>query len=242
MTETFTLDDIAKAAPPAKSQPAPSSFSLDDVQKKLDVQSGKDAGLYASFLSGFASDEKEAIRLLADKLFPDDPLEKSLPRFSKHNGAVVYKADDGKVYEAMPSGWSPRAVISDILRGAGPAIPAATGTLAGAATLPLATTGVGLAGTMAVAGAGATLGEVARQKLGDFLLGRASTDNINLAPVISEGVQSAAGQGIGVGLNTLITRGAVRDIAKYDPTKTRDAYDLSIKHDVPITPAEATGL
>ncbi len=210
--------------------------------KYQEAKPGRDAGLYASFLSGFTSDDKETVRMLADRLFPNESLDKSVQRFSKDkSGEYVYKSDDGNTYRAMPSGGL-RGMAGDVLKGAGPSLPIGGGAAAGMATLPLATTGVGLAGTMAAATGGAMAGEAGRQKLGDYLLGRASTDNLNVLEIARQGGESGLGQGIGVGIGSLLTRGAVRDISKFNPAKTTAAYQEAERVGVPITPAEATGL
>lgn len=202
---------------------------------------GKDAGLYAAFLSGFTSNDQEAVRMLADRLFPNEPLEKSLPRFSMDNGRVVYKGDDGELYDALPQSGL-RNAGAKILHALPKSLPAVGGFGAGAVTAPLVLTGPGAAGTVAASVGGAAAGEVARQKLGDLLLGRASTGDIEWPEVAKQGIESGIGQAVGVGVNQLVTRHNVRDIAKFDPAKTAQAYDRAERVGVPITPAEATGL
>lgn len=210
---------------------------------KFKAAEGKDAGLYSSFLSGFASDKQEQVRMLADRLFPNEPVEESVKRFSVQDGAIVYRGDDGNTYKAMPEGGM-RGMAGDVLQGAGKMLPAGGGAVAGAVTLPLAATGVGIAGTMAAAGGGAAAGEYARQKLGDILFGRASTNNINAPQIVREGAEGALGQGIGLGMTGLINRGAVRDIERFNPVATQQAYDdaAAVGPGFKITPAEATGL
>lgn len=210
------------------------------AQKK--VQAGRDIGISGSFVTGFASDEAEAVRYMASQLYPNEPIERAVQRFGKKDGQIVHMADDGKVYNALPAGWSPRALMADVARGAGKAIPVGAGAAAGMATLPLATTGIGLAGTMAAAGGAAAGGEAVRQKIGDYLMGPASTGNIDVGQVVQEGAASGFGQGIGVGFNALASRGAVKDIARFDPVATKQAYKEAADVGVDITPAEATGL
>lgn len=215
---------------------------LERALAQKQVETGRDVGISGSFVSGFASDEAEGIRYLASQLYPDEPIDRSVQRFAKKDGRIVHVADDGKMYEALPSGWSPRAIAADVARGVGPAIPPVAGAAAGMVTLPMAATGAGLVGTMAAAGGAAAAGEVARQKIGDYMMGPASKGNISIRPVMYEGVSGAAGQGIGAAMNTLAQRGAVRDIAKFNPSATQQAYDDAAQVGVDITPAEATGL
>lgn len=208
--------------------------------KYKEPEANKDAGLTSRFLSGFASDQKEQVRMLADRLFPNEPVDQAVQRFSSQDGEWVYKGDDGNTYKAMPKG-----LVGDIAQGVGKMLPIGAGTVAGAVTLPLAATGVGLAGTMAASGAAAAAGDYARQKLGDILIGpRAATGDVNVSQIAREGAEATLGQGVGVGVNSFITRNAVRDIDRLNPAATAQAYRdaEAVGPGFKITPAEATGL
>jgi hypothetical protein len=189
--------------------------------------------------ASFASDDAEATRYYASKLYPNEPIDKAVQRFGDINGVMFHVADDGKAYRVT----GPRDVIPRTLASmAGPAIPAAAGVAAGVLTAPMAATGVGLAGSVAATGAASAGGEYVRQKLGDAFLGKAATNEINPIPVAIEGVTGGAGQGIGLGVGKLAERKAVADISRFDPARTKAAYDAAKNAGIPITPAEATNL
>jgi len=221
--------------PPALSQ---------SVAPNAPIEKGSDAGLNAAYVSGFASDENETLRYLAQQLYPNEPIEQAVKRFGSRDGVLYHKGDDGKLYEALPgSGWGLRDIAGWLASGAGKSIPMLTGGTAGVVTAPLAMTGpVGLAGTMLAAGGAGAAGEALRQKWGDYMMGDASTGDLALGDVATEGAMNMLGQGIGAGIGHMATRNAVSDIAKLNPTATTQAYDEAARAGINITPAEATGL
>lgn len=195
----------------------------------------------ALFRQGFTSDLDEEIRNAAQSIYPNEPLEQAVKRFSVVEGELVHKGDDGNVYRARPSGMD--NVLGRIAGGIGPSLPVVAGTATGISTAPLALGGpVGLAGSMLATGGAAAGGEVARQKLGDAMLGDASTNSLNAGSIVQEGAINALGQGIGAGIGHLMTRGAVRDIDRLSKPQTLRQYDEAKQQGIDITPAEATGL
>lgn len=208
------------------------------------IERGNDAGIKAAYVKGFSSDENETVRYLAKELYPKEPIDQAVKRFGNRDGSIYHLADDGKYYEALPGeqGWGPRDMAGWAAQGVGPALPMVSGAAAGIATAPAAVTGVGLLGSMAAAGAGGVAGEAARQKIGDEMMGEASTGDLNVRSMASEGVTNALGQGIGSGISMALTKNAVRDINKLNPAQTQQAYDEAANAGVWITPAEATGL
>lgn len=201
----------------------------------------KSVGLGARAISGFSSGDEETVRYFASQLYPDEPLEQAAARFGTRNGRLYHKADDGKLYEAVPSKGI-EATTGDVLSGAGKAIPAATGLAAGIVTAPLATSGVGLAGTIGAAYAGGAGGEAVRQKVGDYLMGDASTGDLNATDIAGEGLYSAAGQAGGAGVGRVAERAQVRDISRLNPVTTKRAYDMADQERIRITPGQGTGL
>jgi hypothetical protein len=199
----------------------------------------KETGVGVAFKGGFASDENETIRLYASQLYPNEPIDRSVKRFGKVGDSYFHIGDDGVAYRVV----GPRDMPARVAAGmAGPAIPAASGLGAGIVTAPLASTGVGAAGSAILTGGAAAAGEVARQKIGDVLLGPAATNEINPVPVAIEGLTGVAGQGLGVGIGKLAERKAVSDISRFDPAATAENYARANRFGVPITPGEATGL
>jgi hypothetical protein len=232
---TSVLDTADKPAA-GKVDFAAQAFSAPD-EPNQPIGEGKDAGLYGSFVSGFSSGDAETVRFLASRLYPNEPLETAVKRFGQRDGVIFHKADDGKLYRAEGD-----SALSDIVRGAGKALPVGAGTAAGILTAPLAATGIGLAGTVAATAGAAGAGELARQKIGDVLMGDASTSDVDPLSVAQEGAMAGLGQGIGAGITGLVTRSAVPDIARFDPASTARAYRDAQRAGVDITPAEATGL
>jgi hypothetical protein len=201
------------------------------------VQSGRDAGLYGSFVSGFSSDEQELVRFLASRLYPNEPPDQAIKRFGKKDGAIFHRADDGQIYEALPQG-----LLSGIAKSVGRSIPIGTGTAVGVMTSPLAATGVGFPASLLATGGAAAGGEAVRQGIGNVLMGDAASPGLEPVPIAEQAAIGAGGQAIGGGLSALATRGAVSDITRFNPATTGQAYQDAAKVDIPITPAEATGL
>jgi hypothetical protein len=204
----------------------------------------EDAGIYGSFLAGFASDEKETVRMLADRLFPNEPIEQAVKRFSKDkSGAILYENEQGQKFPALPTGGV-RGAAASIAKGAGPALPIGAAAATGILTAPMALGGPpGLAASVGLtAGAGAG-GEVVRQKVGDALIGdRASDKSLNVGSVIREGAESGLGQGIGTAATALANRRVAGDIARFNPSQTAQNYSEAQRVGVSLTPAEATGV
>jgi hypothetical protein len=202
-----------------------------------DLQSGRDAGLYGSFVEGFSSDEGEMVRFLASRLYPDEPTDQAVKRFGKREGTIFHRGDDGNLYEALPSG-----TLSGMAKSVGPSIPIGAGTAMGVLTSPLSATGVGFPASLAATSAAAAGGEAVRQGIGNVLMGDDANPGLEPMPIAEQAALGAAGQATGVGIGAMATKGAVRDIGRFDPAKTQQAYDEAARVGIPITPAEATGL
>lgn len=217
---------------------------VSETQGVEPVNDGKDAGLWAATVTGFGSDRKEMVQYLASEMFPNEPMEQSVKRFGDRDGRIVYRADDGKLYNAQPIGyWPPRQAAGAVLHGLGNTLPYGAGGAAAIGTAPMLLTGpAGMAGSMSITGAAAGAGDVARQAVGDFLMGDASTNDIDLKSAASEAGMAALGQGIGAGLTGLAQKGAVRDLSHMNPAATSNAFYQARQAAVDITPAEATGL
>jgi hypothetical protein len=233
VTDPALLEQLNGPAPTGMQGVAPPS-----------ILDGKDAGIGALNVVGYASDDQEAVRYLASKLYPNEALDSAVKRFGEQDGVVYHKADDGKLYKALPAGdWTSIRGIGTKLAGAvGPAIPVVAGMAAGAATFPSAITGVGLPLSMGATAGAAAGGEYVRQKIGDYLMGDASTNDVNKTSVATEAGMAGFGQGIGMGVGSLITKNAVRDITRLDPSAARRAYQEAADQGINITPGEATNL
>jgi hypothetical protein len=206
------------------------------AQEQEPISYGKDVGTYGAFVSGFASDDKETKRYLASKLYPAESIDQATKRIGKQGSTWVHRADDGKLYAAIPSG------VGTIAASVGHSIPFGTGLAAGAVTAPAAMTGVGFPMAVGATAASAAGGEVIRQKVGDLLMGEAATDEVSALPVIKEGAQAASGQALTGGMGAFANRFLARDVGRLDPAATQRAYQEADQAGVPLTPAEATGL
>ncbi len=204
------------------------------------IEEGRDAGISGSFVTGFASDEAESIRYLASQLYPNEPLESAVKRFGRRGGQIYHKGDDGKLYEALPKGWTLRGIVADAAGGVGNAIPIMTGAAAG-----LATGLVNPALSVPAAGGVGYLADVGRQKIGDVMMGDASTSegvlDVNHGSALQEGAMNMAGQGVGELATKMVGRHAVREIDRLDIPAAQQAQQDALEAGVRITPAEASG-
>ena len=192
-------------------------------------------GIGGAAKGSFASTPQEAIDYYAGTMYPDEPIEAARQRFSVDGGRVFYTDEQGQKQPAV------QGILPRLASGAGPALPVVAGTATGIATAPLLMGGpLGMVGSMAATGGAASLGEVARQKIGDWM---GLTDpNINPTPVVTEGGTAMFGQGVARGLGAVQQRYTVPDIARYDPQRTAQNYAKAQQQGVTITPAEATNL
>jgi hypothetical protein len=210
--------------------------------KDLTYDYDRTLGFKQQTIGSFASDDKEWVRHAAKSLYPDEPLETSVNRFGKtKEGRYFHKGDDGSLYEVTPPKGMAR--MANIGAGVGHALPVGGGTAAGIVTAPMALTGpLGLAGSVASAAGGASVGELARQKIGDYILGEASTNELNVPKIAFEGAQSGLGQGVGAGFGAWASRHAVPDIGRYSAAQANRVLDQADNIGVRLTPGEATGL
>lgn len=212
----------------------------DNINVKSDPQKG--AGYLDVAGASFASDPKEEMRWYASRMFPGEPVDKSVKRFGIKDGEMYFVPDPKKPNEAFKvipdQSWGKR-----MMTGVGPSIPAVTGTAAGIATAPLMTTGIGTAGTIAAAGGAAAAGDIARQKIGDVMYGPdVSTKDLNLVTPVREAIMAGTGEGIGKGMQVFSERALARDFNRMDPAQTAQNYTKAKNQGVDITPAEATDL
>lgn len=240
VTDPTILQQFNTATP---SPPIMSGVSGVDATLSTPTLPGREIGIGGAFLQGFTSNDQEALRALAQSLYPNEPIDKAVSRFGQEGGVLYHTGDDGKRYRALPEGWSLQDVMNNLAAGVGKAIPAAAGGAVGIATAPAALAGPGgLAASISATGTAGGAGEYAREKIGDYLLGDASTGDVSPWQVAGEAGSSIVGQGAGAGMGALRTRGAVRDIAQYDEAATQQAYTQARQQGINLTPAEATGL
>jgi len=228
------LEDMPTSAEP----PAPPGFVDPENMPAPAPPRGTKAqpvGALDVMKTSFASDRGEAVNFLAQKVFPDIPVEEAKKFFTEKDGMIAFRDPEGKEHVIADS------LLKRLALGVGPSLPIGTGTAAGIASMPLAATGIGTLGTIGLTGGAAAAGEAARQKIGDYLMDTPDP-SLNAGSILFEGGMGAAGQGLGKGMAALSERYAVRDLAKMSPTATKNAYSQAQRHGVDLTPGEATGL
>lgn len=209
--------------------------------KELVDDPSKSLGFTGQVVGSFASDDKEWVRNAAHYLYPDQPIDESVKRFGQtKEGRWYHKDDQGRLLHVQP--YSGMSRLSNIGSGVGRALPVAAGTATGIATAPLAATGVGLAGTIAATGTAAAGAELLRQAIGDWILGEASTKELNPMSATKEGVESGLGQGIGLGMGAWLARNAVPDIGHYSQAAMNRLIDTAERYGIRLTPGEASNL
>jgi hypothetical protein len=197
----------------------------------------KTLGFTGEAKGSFASDENEWMRAAAQTLYPNQPVDDAVKRIGKtKEGRYFHKGDDGQIYEVRPPSGMAK-YVAGAGAAVGPAVPAVTGSVTGIMTMPL--TGPG---ALPAAGAGAGFGELARQGIGDLILGDASTKTVNYDPFYKEFLVGALGQGVGVGMGKFLQRYTAEDIDRLSQASADHLYDLAQRHGIRITPAEATNL
>lgn len=202
-------------------------------------QSISDPARSASFsdiaVASLANDPQARVRYFAK--------QRGIPesRYSVENGQISYQGDDGKWYLEIPTGdYGPAGVGKQIASGVGTALSTVPPAAVGMASAPLLLAGpAGMASSMGLtAAAGA-----AAQSLREFLANKFVGDQeISPARIAVEGATQALGQGIGGGLTSLAQRHAVKGIQSLDRPKMAELQAKADKADIPLTPAETTGL
>lgn len=189
--------------------------------------------------ASFADDPAVRANYLAKQRFPNDPNAINRYGFDENSGQIYYQADDGQLYsEDQPEGGVGQFLKRNVVGNISKAIPFTAQTVAGVATAPLLSTGVGTAGSMAAVGAAGAGGESIRQFIGKRLLG----DKFSMGEVGKEAALGALGQGAGKLLTIGGNRALAKDYGRFNAAAvgalSKDAQDVGVQ----LTPAELTGL
>lgn len=198
------------------------------------------AGIGTALGSSFISDPQSRMRYFAQRR--GIPVE----RYRMEGGRVAYRGDDGQWHFELPTDTLPGSITEfgrGLASGVGPAVPAVTGGVAGVLSAPMIAAGpAGLAGSMAIAGAGQAAGQAAREGVANYLVGQEpSPRRIGMA-----GAEGALGQGIGAGLTALTNRHLATDFQRtLDPARAAEnarVNDIARQYNVDLTPAERLNL
>jgi hypothetical protein len=201
----------------------------------------RDLGFMDMVKGGFASDPGEEIRFYASQLYPDEPLERSTKRFGVEDGVAYHVGKDGKRSRLYPGGLG---ALKQSGKSVGKAIPAGASAATGIFTAPMAATGLGFAGSVALTGAAGGGGELARQKIGDAMFDEdiRSPGMVNYKPIVDETMMGALGQGVGFGLTAAANRAVAKDIPDLNVQEMRETVRAASRANVRVTPAEASNL
>ena len=235
-------------APKAPEAPEPPPAMLNGQP----VAEGRPAGMGTQAVASLPTDPEAQRRVFARALYPDLPADQAQARVTRINGRLVATDDKGQPYfvePASPSLSHPSTLLPNnlapwIASGAGPAIPAAGGLLAGLATGPTSI----VAGVPAAA-AGAGLGDVGRQLLARQLDPGGANTPIDLWQTGKEAGLAAGGQLGGALIGRMMAPNRL-GVAAADVNALRGgglataqaAYDRARAQGVDLTAGQATGL
>jgi hypothetical protein len=217
--------------------PAKPTAPTKPTNKELTYDYDKTLGFLGEAKGSFASDETEWMRAAAQTLYPNEPIEQASQRFGKtKEGRYFHRGEDGQMYEVRPPSGMAK-YVAGVGAGVGPALPAATGVTAGVLAMPVSGPGAIVAG-----GSGSAAGEYGRQKIGDLILGDASTNSLNQGELTREFLLGVFGQGLGAGVGKFLQRYTAEDIDRLSQVSSDRLYDLAQQNGIRLTPAEATNL
>lgn len=167
-------------------------------------EASKPLGFGTSVLTGLVDDLPTKLRIVAEKMFPDDP--QAVRRFGFIDGQIVFVNDQGQLERAQ-GGF--RDWLGGMVGGPGPAI---AGGIIGSAAGPEGT----VAGATGAAALGAAAGEAYRKIAGAVLLDEPQTTMGNVGAIATEGALSGAGALIGGGVSALRGRAAIKGLEDLD--------------------------
>lgn len=228
---------VAPRVPPEHLEEARQQFRASAASVEKTVPDAPRLSIGDSFVEGFGGSDDARRRFIAAKLLPDMPLDQAVTRVRKIDGNWSYSPDGQSWLPAM--GRGAHNIVAKAASAAGDVIPAVTG-LAGAV---VGGVGAGPLGAIAGGGSLAGAGEVARQKIGQRLMGPAIADqDIKSGPVMEQALLGEAG-GIGGGGGKLAADAA--DLAATKATgQIKRARALQAKAadlGVPLSVGEVTG-
>lgn len=171
------------------------------------------AGFVANFKAGLVDDPNLKARLVADRLFPNDP--NRYERVGYRGDELVY-VDDKGVFQAVDAGAL--STLGEAVADAPEMIGGAVGAYFG-----------GLPGSAA----GAALGDSAKRAFAEFVLGDEQTVKDYAVGAGTEAVFTLAGEGVGRFALSQLNRRAVSNAEKFD-AKAADATRERIKRETGI--------
>jgi hypothetical protein len=220
--------------------PKPLQQSVFHAPQETRPEGTPGAGWVEQMKASFADNPEAQAKIFAAAMFPNEPQDKALSRFQMNKGEMVFRADDNKFYRVEPEGmWNWLSGVSAKLPSwALVGAPSVAGELAGSA-VGMPTLG---------AGAGAAVGETARQAIGKV----AFDDPMSWGDVGTEALMGATGaklgQYVGKAKDAFLGRRAGKlgramspDITEYDPQTTQKVVDFASRYGVDLNAAQATG-
>jgi len=173
-------------------------------------QAGADFGTLTK--AAMVDDPTTKLKIFAKSRFPNLDEKEALSRYGIVNGEVYYLTDDGKVKSEQPTGVKNLAagMVADLPAIAGGVI----GSVMGAPAGPVGIVGGGALGAEGGKGYGKVIANLA--------LDEPQTVGGNAGAMLQSGLFEAGGNLLGLAFAKALTRGAARDIAKFDPAKVAE--------------------
>lgn len=173
-------------------------------------QAGADFGTLTK--AAMVDDPTTKLKIFAKARFPNLDEKEALSRYGIVNGEVYYITDDGKVKSEQPTGVKNTAagMVADLPAIAGGVIGSVMGAPAGL---------VGIVGGGAL---GAEGGKGYGKVIANLALDEPQTVGGNAGSMLQSGLFEAGGNLLGLAFAKALTRGAARDIAKFDPAKVAE--------------------
>lgn len=185
------------------------------------------ASIGTALVGGIPTDKQAAIKYFAQQrgISPS--------RYTIVNGDIAYQADDGKYYKEVVGPASTAAYYAPDVAEMVPDI------LAGVVSAPLMTAGpLGMAAGSTFTGGTAALSNLARQSLGGLIGGQ----EINPYEVAASGVLSGVAELAPAVRKGVVERRTARDIAQMNVPLVNSLRAKAGQLNIPLTPAEITGL
>jgi hypothetical protein len=209
------------------------------MQPIANKQSGDNTASFGTLVkSKMVDDPQTRLRIFAQARFPNLPVEQAVKRYAYVGDDVVYRGDDGKLYQENPPGvlgWLKENVGAGTVANT---LPIVGSTIGGVLGVP-----GGPAGVAAGAGLGGAAGKGYNKVLANVAFDEPQSAGQNATDMAIEGGIDAATAGVGAKVGQMVaTRSQAKDIAKLAPAVVKDLEAKAAKYGIQLTPAELTNL
>lgn len=182
--------------------------------------------------ASMVDDPMTKLRIFSKSRFPKLSEKDALSRYAIIDGDVLYLDDNGEVKSETSSG------AKNFAAGMVGNLPAIAGGMAGSvAGAPL-----GPVGMVAMGAAGAAGGKGYGKVAANLAFDEPQTVGGNVKDMTTEALFSAGGNLVGLAIGKVLTRGAARDIGKFDPAKVASIDQKAAAQGVDLNVAQRTDL